>query len=102
LPPRTSLASSELGWLATYHSRSDWCIPSTEINRTCLTFCSVRGPCVADGDRAPAEADPAARAPNTATQATAPAPRRKLTHFAPLPTETLPRWMITAAAESRG
>src|ERR1700722_9982700 len=33
-PPPTSLASSEPGWLLTYHSRSDWCRPSTEISST--------------------------------------------------------------------
>src|SRR5258708_33023685 len=30
------LASVELGWLATYQSRSLWCMPSTEISSTCL------------------------------------------------------------------
>src|SRR5262249_6002506 len=28
--------SVELGWLATYKSRSFWCMPSIEISRTCL------------------------------------------------------------------
>src|SRR6185437_1446661 len=79
LPPRTSLASSELGWLATYHLRSDWCIPSTEINRTCLTVCSPRRSWFADSGRTPAEADPAARLPSTATQVPAPRHQRELT-----------------------
>src|SRR5579884_2719783 len=33
-PERVSLARAELGWLATYQSRSLWCIPSTDIRRT--------------------------------------------------------------------
>ena len=41
LPPRVSLASVELGWLATYQSRSLWCMPSTEISRTCLLVCAL-------------------------------------------------------------
>src|SRR5215472_10892168 len=36
LPECVNLASVELGWLATYQSRSLWCMPSTEISSTCL------------------------------------------------------------------
>src|SRR5215469_7995430 len=36
LPECVNFASVELGWLATYQSRSLWCIPSTEISSTCL------------------------------------------------------------------
>src|SRR5579863_10161163 len=36
-PPVARRASSEVGWLAIYQSRSDWCMPSTEIRSTCLT-----------------------------------------------------------------
>src|SRR5262249_47551095 len=36
LPVCVNLASVELGWWATYQSRSLWCMPSTDISRTCL------------------------------------------------------------------
>src|SRR5579875_2665970 len=35
IPPVAICASADVGWLATYQSRSDWCMPSTEISRTC-------------------------------------------------------------------
>src|SRR5665213_582590 len=41
LPVRVSLASVELGWWAMYQSRSLWCMPSTEISRTCLPACAL-------------------------------------------------------------
>src|SRR5262249_29594310 len=53
-PPWTSFASSELGWFATYHSRSDWWIPSTEIKSTCLMRCLP-------GEAAATEAAPTAK-----------------------------------------
>src|SRR5215469_17009753 len=43
LPERVNLASVELGWLAMYQLRSLWCIPSTEISRTCLSWCALAG-----------------------------------------------------------
>ena len=39
-PPPTSFASSEPGWLPTYHSTSDWCRPSTETSSTWAIECS--------------------------------------------------------------
>src|SRR5215472_4876776 len=36
LPECVNIASVELGWLATYQSRSLWCMPSIEISSTCL------------------------------------------------------------------
>src|SRR5689334_11318279 len=49
-PPRASFASSESGWFCTYHCRSDWWSPSTEISRTCETGeaeCAAAPPVVA-------------------------------------------------------
>src|ERR1700730_13176108 len=37
VPAPTILASAEPGWVCTYQTRSDWCIPSTDNNNTCCT-----------------------------------------------------------------
>src|SRR5262249_23773172 len=58
LPECVNLASVELGWLATYQSRSFWCMPSTEISSTCLLAgagacaAALAEPCNADTDSA--------------------------------------------------
>src|SRR5215468_6140574 len=44
LPVCVNLASVELGWWATYQSRSLWCMPSTEISSTCLLAGTGAGP----------------------------------------------------------
>src|SRR5215469_629245 len=60
LPECVNLASVELGWLATYQSRSLWCMPSTEISSTCLLACAgaaaLAVPCNADSAHAAAAA----------------------------------------------
>src|SRR5215469_2061832 len=43
LPECVNIASVELGWLATYQSRSLWCMPSTEISSTCLLAGAAAG-----------------------------------------------------------
>src|SRR5215472_7216686 len=63
-PPPASLASSEPGWVRTYHSTSDWCRPSTEISSTWEIALPWSLGCSEEGcAKTAVAAAPAARAP---------------------------------------
>src|SRR5215475_4736868 len=68
LPVCVSLASVELGWWATYQSRSLWCMPSTEISSTCLLAGACPG-AAALADPGNADSAQAAAAPLAARNA---------------------------------
>src|ERR1700728_5098368 len=65
-PPVASRASSELGLWATYQSRSDWCMPSTDISSTCLVWAWPAARAVEDDSANGTAAIASAAAPATA------------------------------------